>query len=73
LTAENVNNIEGTHQLLKDLPSSKYPLAGKGYNANWFSEGLQQRGIVSCIPYRCNHAIIRGTTTLRQRPLQTTS
>jgi transposase len=51
LTAGNINDIVGAGELLKDLPEANYLLADKGYDADWFREGLRRRGVEPCIPY----------------------
>jgi transposase len=57
LTAGNVNDIVGARELMKDLPDANYLLADKGYDADWFREGLRQRGVEPCIPPMCHRKI----------------
>ncbi|MDR1413707.1 MAG: IS5 family transposase, partial [Puniceicoccales bacterium] len=51
LTAENVNDIVGAGELLGDLPEAEYLLGDKGYDAEWFREGLRQREVEPRIPF----------------------
>ena len=37
---------------LSDLPSAKVLLADKGYDADWFREAPDDKGITPCIPAR---------------------
>jgi transposase len=57
LTAGNVNDIVEAAELLKNLPAAEYLLADKGYDANWFREGLKRRGIEPCIPSICSRKV----------------
>jgi putative transposase len=57
LTAGNVNDIEGAAKLLEDFPAAEFVLADKGYDADWFRRELLQRGVMPCIPSRCNRKI----------------
>jgi len=38
--------------LLSSLPSAQWLLADRGYDADWFREGLENKGIKPCIPGR---------------------
>jgi transposase len=64
LTAENVNDIVGAGELLKDLPEADYLLADKRYDANWFREELMRRGVEPCIPYISTHKTQRPYNTV---------
>jgi transposase len=57
LTAENVSDLVGTRELMKDLPNADYLLADKGYDADWFREELRQRRVKPCIPPLCHRRI----------------
>ena len=39
-------------QLMDALPPAKVLLGDKGYDADWFREALEDRGIAVCIPAR---------------------
>lgn len=52
LTAGQVSDYKGAEKLLGDFPAAKYLLADKGYDADWFREGLLEKGITPCIPPR---------------------
>ena len=50
LTAGQISDYSGARILLPSLPAAKHLLADKGYDANWFHDGLIGRGITPCIP-----------------------
>lgn len=54
LTAGQVSDYKGAAELLDDLPEAKELLADRGYDANWFRQALQERGITACIPPKRN-------------------
>jgi len=54
LTAGQVSDYKGAAELLDDLPEAKELLADRGYDANWFREALQGKGIRPCIPPKRN-------------------
>jgi transposase len=54
LTAGQVSDYEGARTFLPDLPAAKFLLADKGYDANWFRDGLIGKGIWPCIPPKKN-------------------
>ncbi len=54
LTAGNVSDYIGARALLASLPAAKWMLADRGYDADWFREGLKERNIEPCIPSRRN-------------------
>ena len=54
LTAGQVSDYKGAAELLDDLPEAKELLADRGYDANWFREALQDKGITPCIPPKRN-------------------
>ena len=54
LTAGQVSDYKGASELLEDLPAAKELLADRGYDANWFREALQSKGIAPCIPPKRN-------------------
>ena len=67
LTAGQVSDYTGARKLLEDFPAAKHLLApshglqanhcramDRGYDADWFRDGLLERGITPCIPPRKN-------------------
>ena len=50
MTAGNVSDYKGAAYFLPLLGKARYMLADRGYDANWFREGLMERGIEPCIP-----------------------
>lgn len=54
MTAGEVSDYKGAAELLDDLPEAKELLADRGYDANWFREALQGKGITPCIPPKRN-------------------
>jgi transposase len=52
LTAGQVSDYTGALALLSSLPGAGWLLADKGYDADWFREALQDKGIKPCIPSR---------------------
>lgn len=54
LTAGQVSDYTGARKLLDDFPAAKNLLADRGYDADWFRNGLQEKGIVPCIPPKKN-------------------
>lgn len=52
LSAGQMSDARGALALLGDLPAARVLLADKGYDADWFREALQDKGITPCIPAR---------------------
>jgi transposase len=52
LTAGQVSDYKGARKPLDDFPAAKHLLADRGYDANWFRDGLLEKGITPCIPPR---------------------
>ena len=38
--------------MLDSLPKAQWMLADRGYDADWFRDALQEKGIAPCIPDR---------------------
>ena len=57
LTEGERSDFLGARVILKALPSAKVLLADRGYDANWFRDGLQKKGITPCIPSKKNRKI----------------
>jgi transposase len=49
LTAGQVSDYSGARKLLDNIPAAKHLLADRGYDANWFREGLLEKEITPCI------------------------
>jgi transposase len=54
LSAGNVSDYIWAASLLAPLPDAKWTLADRGYDADWFRDGLKVRSIEPCIPSRRN-------------------
>jgi len=52
VTAGQVSDYRGARALLSDLPDVDWLLGDRGYDADWFREGLKDKGIRACIPGR---------------------
>ena len=52
VTAGQVSDYIGARALLGSLPNVEWLLGDRGYDADWFREALQNRGIRPCIPGR---------------------
>ncbi len=52
MTAGQVSDYTGAAALLSGLPAADWLIADRGYDATWFREALQHRGIRPCIPSR---------------------
>lgn len=50
VTAGQVIDYIGARALLKGLPQVEWLLGDRGYDADWFREGLKDNGIRACIP-----------------------
>ncbi len=54
MTAGLTSDYTGAQALLEGLPPAKHLLADRGYDADWFRNGLKEKGISPCIPSRKN-------------------
>ena len=52
MSAGEISDYTGAASLLSSLPSAQWLLADRGYDADWFREGLENKGIKPCIPGR---------------------
>ena len=52
LSLGQMGNAKGALALLSNLPPAKMLLADNGYDADWFREALEDKGIAACIPAR---------------------
>ena len=55
VTAGQVSGYIGARALLGGLPNVKWLLGDRGYDAHWFREALQEKGINACIRVRKRH------------------
>lgn len=52
MTAGQVSDYTGASALLDSLPMAQWLLADRGYDADWFRDALEGKGIRPCIPGR---------------------
>lgn len=52
ITAGQFSDYTGAAALLSNLPEAEWLLADRGYDADWYREALQDKGITPCIPGR---------------------
>jgi transposase len=52
MTAGEVSDYTGAAALLDDMPKAQWLLGDRGYDADWFRDALQAKGIQPCIPGR---------------------
>lgn len=52
MTAGQVSDYTGAAALLDDMPKAQWLLGDRGYDADWFRDALQAKGIKPCIPGR---------------------
>ena len=52
ISAGQVSDYTGARALMNSLPSADWLLGDRGYDADWFREALNDRGIKPCIPGR---------------------
>lgn len=52
MTAGQVSDYIGAAALLDELPAAQWLLADRGYDADWFRDALQEKGVTPCIPSR---------------------
>jgi transposase len=52
VSAGQVSDYIGARALLSGLPDVDWLLGDRGYDADWFREALQDKGIRACIPGR---------------------
>jgi len=52
MTAGQVSDYTGAEALLDGLPKADWLLGDRGYDADWFREALEEKGITPCIPGR---------------------
>lgn len=52
MTAGQVSDYTGAAAMLDSLPRVQWLLGDRGYDADWFRDALQAKGITPCIPGR---------------------
>ena len=52
LTAGQRSDYIGARALLGSLPPARHMLADRGYDADWYRQALEEKGIKPCIPSR---------------------
>ncbi len=52
MTAGQVSDYTGAAALLDGLPKADWLLGDRGYDADWFRDALEEKGITPCIPGR---------------------
>ena len=52
MKAGQVSDYTDAAALLDDLPKAQWMLADRGYDADWYRDALQAKGITPCIPGR---------------------
>ncbi|GBQ94159.1 transposase [Asaia krungthepensis NRIC 0535] len=52
MTAEQIDDYTGAAALLDSLPAAQWILGNRGYDADWFKDALEKKGIKPCIPGR---------------------
>jgi len=52
ITAGQVSDYFGAAALLDSLPEAQWLLGDRGYDADWFRDALEAKGITPCIPRR---------------------
>jgi transposase len=57
LTAGQRSDYIGARALLDGLPPANHMLADRGYDADWYREALEDKGITPCIPSRKNRKV----------------
>lgn len=57
LTAGQRSDYIGARVLLNGLPPAEHMLADRGYDADWYREALEDKGITPCIPSRKNRKV----------------
>ncbi len=54
VTAGQISDYIGARALLSSLPKVEWRLGNRGYDADWFTEALRDKGIRACIPVECS-------------------
>ncbi len=62
MTAGQVSDYTGAAALLDDMPKAQWLLGDRGYDANWFRDALQAKGVQPCTRAG-DHATSQSGTT----------
>lgn len=65
LTTGQCSDYIGARALLDALPPAKHMLADRGYDADWYREALEGKGIKPCIPSHMTKPAIASATKSR--------
>ena len=57
LSEGQMSDYKGARLIVNDLPLAKHLLADRGYDADWFRESRENKGIKPCIPPKKNRKI----------------
>ncbi|SVC84489.1 uncharacterized protein METZ01_LOCUS337343 [marine metagenome] len=57
LSEGQMSDYKDARLIVNDLPFAKHLLADRGYDAGWFREALENKGIKPCIPPKKNRKI----------------
>ena len=57
MTAGQVSDYTGAAALLDSLPKAQWLLGDRGYDADWFRDALEAKGITPCIPGRKSRTV----------------
>ncbi len=52
MSAGQVSDYIGARALMSSLPIADWLIADRGYDADWFRDALEDKGIRACIPGR---------------------
>lgn len=63
MTAGQISDYTGAAALLDDLPKAQWLLGDRGYDADWFRDALQAKGIQPCIQVGDPATSRSGTTS----------
>jgi len=66
MTAGQVSDYTGAAALLDDLPKAQWLLGDRSYDADWFRDAPEAKGIQPCIP---GPQIAQRAGQIRQAPL----
>ena len=57
MTAGPVSDYTGAAALLDDMPKAQWLLGDRGYDADWFRDALEEKGVKACIPGRKSRSV----------------
>lgn len=52
MTSSQVSDYTGARAMMSSLPAADWLIGDHGYDADWFRDALQNKGIRACIPGR---------------------